>query len=168
MNKQQKTYTAFIESVCKKFNRTEMAPALKEGFQAFCEAYEVAGDADTFVDASGNTLTDEDRWYMNPSWYDIYVNGELEYRHVSENAVDACVAEASPKYLMLPYDVNVVESGSPYTYKPKMYDVYVDGRLVRDNVTRKEFFDTFGKTPKENMTVVRHGSGPNGYNELKA
>lgn len=41
MNKQQKTYTAFIENVCNKFNCPEMAPALKEGFQAFCEAVDM-------------------------------------------------------------------------------------------------------------------------------
>lgn len=38
MNKQQKTYSAFIESICNKFNCPEMTPALKEGFQAYCEA----------------------------------------------------------------------------------------------------------------------------------
>ena len=43
MNKQQKTYTAFIESVCNKFNCPAMAPALKEGFQAFCEAIDNEG-----------------------------------------------------------------------------------------------------------------------------
>lgn len=38
MNKFQQTYTAFMESVCTKFNRTEMFPVLKKGFKAFCEA----------------------------------------------------------------------------------------------------------------------------------
>ena len=38
MNTNQKKYTAFMESVCKEFNRPEMLPALKEGFKAFCEA----------------------------------------------------------------------------------------------------------------------------------
>ena len=38
MNKNQQKYTAFMESVCKEFNRAEMLPALKEGFRAFCEA----------------------------------------------------------------------------------------------------------------------------------
>lgn len=40
MNTQQNTYAAFIESVCAKFNCPEMVPALKEGFQVFCEASE--------------------------------------------------------------------------------------------------------------------------------
>ena len=44
MNKQQKTYSAFIESICNKFNCPEMAPALKEGFQAFCEASDTISD----------------------------------------------------------------------------------------------------------------------------
>lgn len=38
MNTNQKKYTAFMESVCDKFNCTEMLPALTEGFKAFCEA----------------------------------------------------------------------------------------------------------------------------------
>ena len=38
MNMHQKTYAAFLESVCNKFNCPEMAPALKEGFQALCES----------------------------------------------------------------------------------------------------------------------------------
>ena len=38
MNTYQKSYTAFMESVCNKFNCPEALPALKEGFKAFCEA----------------------------------------------------------------------------------------------------------------------------------
>ena len=64
MNKQQKTYTAFIESVCNKFNCPEMAPALKEGFKSFCEADATAnehgqaaehlGDINVILDPSDN------------------------------------------------------------------------------------------------------------------
>lgn len=70
MNKQQKTYTAFIESVCKTFNHPEMAPALKEGFQAFCEAddnviehgqeAEHLGDINVILDPSDNDGKGED------------------------------------------------------------------------------------------------------------
>lgn len=38
MNAYQKTYAAFMESVCNKFNCREVLPALNEGFKAFCEA----------------------------------------------------------------------------------------------------------------------------------
>lgn len=38
MNKQQKQYVAFLESVCNKFNCPDMAGALKEGFKAYIEA----------------------------------------------------------------------------------------------------------------------------------
>lgn len=38
MNTYQKSYTAFMESVCKQFNCTDALPALKEGFEALCEA----------------------------------------------------------------------------------------------------------------------------------
>ena len=38
MNNYQKSYTAFMESVCNKFNCKEALPALNEGFKAFCEA----------------------------------------------------------------------------------------------------------------------------------
>jgi hypothetical protein len=37
MNTNQKKYTAFMESVCKEFNCHEAFPALKEGFEAFCQ-----------------------------------------------------------------------------------------------------------------------------------
>ena len=37
MNTYQKSYTAFMESVCNKFNCPDALPALKEGFKAFCE-----------------------------------------------------------------------------------------------------------------------------------
>ena len=38
MNTYQKSYTAFMESVCKQFNCTDALPTLKEGFEALCEA----------------------------------------------------------------------------------------------------------------------------------
>ena len=40
MDKYQKIYAAFMESVCEKFNCKEALPELKEGFQALCEAAE--------------------------------------------------------------------------------------------------------------------------------
>lgn len=43
MNKQQKQYVAFMESICDKLNCREAIPALQEGFKAYCEAY-AAGD----------------------------------------------------------------------------------------------------------------------------
>lgn len=39
MNTYQKSYTAFMESVCDKFNCPDALPALKEGFKAFCETF---------------------------------------------------------------------------------------------------------------------------------
>lgn len=38
MNTYQKSYAAFMESVCNQFNCRKALPALKEGFKAFCEA----------------------------------------------------------------------------------------------------------------------------------
>lgn len=38
MNTYQKSYAAFMESVCTQFNCRKALPALKEGFKAFCEA----------------------------------------------------------------------------------------------------------------------------------
>ena len=38
MNAYQKSYAAFMESVCNQFNCREAFPALNEGFKAFCEA----------------------------------------------------------------------------------------------------------------------------------
>ena len=38
MNTYQKSYTAFMESVCKQFNCTDALPTLKEGFETLCEA----------------------------------------------------------------------------------------------------------------------------------
>jgi len=48
MNSYQKSYTAFMESVCKQFNRSDMLPALKEGFKAYVEAI-----------SNDNTLSDD-------------------------------------------------------------------------------------------------------------
>lgn len=39
MNTYQKSYTAFMESVCNKFNCPDALPALEEGFKAFCETF---------------------------------------------------------------------------------------------------------------------------------
>lgn len=38
MNEYQKQYTAFMESVCNQFNCPDAIPALRKGFEAFCEA----------------------------------------------------------------------------------------------------------------------------------
>ena len=46
MNSNEKIYTAFMESVCTKFNCMNAFPALNEGFGALCEAenFEPSGD----------------------------------------------------------------------------------------------------------------------------
>ena len=93
MNKQQKTYTAFIESICKKFNRPEMAPALEEGFRAFCEAdatvnengitIEHLGDINVILDP-----TDNDGKGDNVAALKFYYNGNLvgrEYIFIGKN-----------------------------------------------------------------------------------
>lgn len=40
MKTNQNSYTVFMESVCSQFNCPEALPALKEGFKAFCEAFD--------------------------------------------------------------------------------------------------------------------------------
>lgn len=85
----KKIYTAFMESVCKKFNCMPALPALKEGFKALCEAEGSDGmmdepqkyhDGDGLYYASNNFLSrksreeldvDElishlDTWYREP------------------------------------------------------------------------------------------------------
>lgn len=58
MNTYQKSYTTFMESVCKQFNCPDALPALKEGFKAFCEtsnAIYTKAKLESMFNASGDS-----------------------------------------------------------------------------------------------------------------
>lgn len=70
MNTYQKSYTAFMESVCNKFNCREAFPTLKEGFKAFCEASSIKSNdnkmgyafrKDRFENTGWVSCVDEDK-----------------------------------------------------------------------------------------------------------
>lgn len=94
MNAYQKSYTAFMESVCKQFNCPDALPALTEGFKAFCEAT----SKDTFQPSRAPLkvmewyLSNNDqKWRLSDSNSTSSMRKVKRYiRNATENVADQC------------------------------------------------------------------------------
>ena len=79
------TYSAFIESVCNRFNCLEALPALKEGFKAFCEArrklpeYRVLYRGFNGKRAHEGTIYDRLGCPNNALWASPYIEYAIQY-----------------------------------------------------------------------------------------
>ena len=76
MNKQQKSYAAFMESVCNKFSCPEALPVLQEGFRAFCESILTESSSNIWDD--DNDLADQLRVRFATEWPLINDNHHIE------------------------------------------------------------------------------------------
>ena len=121
MNTNQKKYTAFMESVCKQFNRPEMLPALKEGFRAFCEATE--SDEGTVTNGNSDEPIDITDGYTTPTYKVTIASDHLDPHPFT------CLAGGRSEYdaiysageYMLEHHIHGVQ-----TEEPEYPDDYVD------------------------------------------
>lgn len=75
---QKKIYTAFMESVCKKFKCMSALPSLKEGFRALCEAEGVDGETLDDFDATKSYHEGEGLYYSSANFLSTKSRDELD------------------------------------------------------------------------------------------
>ena len=136
MNRLHQTYSAFIESICDQFGMPEAAPALQNGFHAYCEASSSSSEPDYRVEQElFDTLVRHVKFCLTEDWnktvstmkyyhsfrFDcvlasgcaptLYINFLTQEPNFSEdpNAIEICVTQPT----LVQFFINAINRENP-------------------------------------------------------
>lgn len=119
-------FNRFIDKMAKASGQYALCEAIKQGYKVLCESYE-----DRVFD-NGDIIDVEDMYWAHPSWYDVYIDGALAYRHESDSSVDALLMGMDNEW-----GVQVVESGTtPSPIDPIDEAIHFVSRKYSTDLTR--------------------------------